>query len=161
MKIPQQIIVSTKEYVQIQTKLNLYIAKFGCKAVDAYLDSIPLRLTKVDGKHLGAYIIGKICQEYQEHKITRYDLFESNVRNEILAEARMLLCVLVDKYIHLQRTEISSMFSKSRHFAKRAITDFNKLDSNISAHRKLLLRFEKLDTLVSAYVEFKPKTKKS
>src|SRR3989338_3072915 len=134
MKIPNQIVIVTKEYVQIQTKLNLYIAKYGCKAVDSYLDSIPLRMTKVDGKHLGAYIIGKICQEYG---ITRYDLFESSGRQDNLAEARLFICVLAERYVKLQKTEMSKMFNKSRHFAKRLLHDFNILDELIEATQLL------------------------
>ncbi|ASS50161.1 MAG: hypothetical protein A3D31_11375 [Candidatus Fluviicola riflensis] len=153
MKIPNQIVIVTKEYVQIQTKLNLYIAKYGCKAVDSYLDSIPLRMTKVDGKHLGAYIIGKICQEYG---ITRYDLFESSGRQDNLAEARLFICVLAERYVKLQKTEMSKMFNKSRHFAKRLLHDFNLLDENHVGDKKILARFHRLDALIKAYIDFKP-----
>ena len=153
MKIPQQIVISTKDYVQIQTKLNLYIARYGCKAVDSYLDSIPLRLTKVDGKHLGAFIVGKICQEY---RITHYDLFESSARQDNFAEARLLLCVFTEKYAKLHKTEISAMFNKSRHFAKRLLIEFNQLDPNHAGDKKVIARFQKLDALIGAYTDFKP-----
>lgn len=156
MKIPQQIIVTTKEYIQIQTKLNLYIAKFGCKAVEMYLDTIPLRMRKRDGKNLGAYIISKICQEYG---ITRYELFESSQRNTT-TEARQMLCVLAENHLGLTKTEVSALFNRSRHFAKRLITDFlNKQKENHPLDKPLLDKYSKLDTLIRAYVDFKPKLK--
>lgn len=161
MNIPNQIVVQTKSYLQIVTKLNLYIAKFGCEAVESYLDSIPLKMTKADGKHIGAYIVNKICEEFRNEGITRYDLYESNERSDALLDARLLLCVLVNRYTNLPNTEISRMFNRSRHTAKRALTDFKKLDENIPQHRKLLERFARLDTLISAYMNFKPKSKKS
>lgn len=71
----------------------------------------------------------------------------------------MLLCVLVSKYVKLDNREISSMFNKSRDFAKRALSDFSKLDKTIPQHRKLLDKYKKIDTLVTAYVNFKPKSK--
>jgi len=156
MKIPQQIIITTKEYIQIQTKLNLYIAKFGCKAVEMYLDTIPLRMRKRDGKNLGAYIISKVCQEYG---ITRYELFESSARNTT-TEARQLLCVFAEKYLGLTKTEISALFNRSRHFAKRLISDFQKKEKEQHPLDKPFFdRYTKLDTLIRAYLDFKPKLK--
>ncbi|NGF76844.1 hypothetical protein G5B10_13235 [Fluviicola sp. SGL-29] len=156
MKIPPQIIISTKEYVQIVTKVNLYIAKFGCKAVEMYLDTIPLRMRKRDGKNLGAYIISKVCQQYE---ITRYELFESSTRN-ITMEARQLLCVLAEKYLGLTKTEISALFNRSRHFAKRLITDFyQKKEQNHPFDKRIIDNYSKLDLLIQSYVDFKPITK--
>lgn len=160
MKMPEHIQMGTREFVQVFTKFCLYITKYGAKEMECYLDSIPLRMAKADGKHLGAYIVNKICQEFEigGHPMTREDLFASTKRCEELANARMLLCVLTHKYVKLDNKEISAMFNKSRHFAKRALADFSELDENIPAQRKLLAKYRKLDGLVNAYVEFKPKT---
>jgi chromosomal replication initiation ATPase DnaA len=150
-------IVSTKQYINIQTKLNLYIAKFGCETIEMYLDNLPLKVEKRDGKHLGNYIESKVCEEY---KITHYELFESSKRKEI-SQARQLLCVFTEKYLHISRTDISLLFRRSRHFAKRLITDFNKrVEENHPFDKKLLERYKRLDTLISAYIEFSPKDDK-
>lgn len=155
MRIPTQIIVSTKEYIQIQTKINLYIAKYGCHAVELYLDSIPLRMRKRDGRNVGAYIENKICQEYQ---VSRYDLMETSGRGD-LTEARQMLCVLAEKHLRLTRTDISKLFNRTRHFAKRKLTDFEqKLKENHPLDKKLIDRYKKLDALISAYMDFQPIT---
>lgn len=163
MNIPNQFNMQTKEFVQIFTKFCLYLTKFGAKAMDSYLDSIPVKLGKTDGKHVGAYIIGKILQEYERSgtPFTRYELFNSKERRQELSEARILVCVLTRQYVNLDNREISSMFNKTRDFAKRSLSDFAKLDEAIPAHRKLLERYNRIDTLVKAYVDFKPKWKKS
>lgn len=160
MNIPSNFNMQTKEFVQAVTKFCLYLSKFGAKAMGDYLDSIPLRMTKADGKHLGAFIIGKICQEYENtsQPITRHDLFSSKERRQDLAEARMLLCVFAHQYVQLDNSEISAMFNKTRHFAKRALSDFEKLDESIPGHRKLIAKYRKIDTLIRAYVDFKPKS---
>lgn len=160
MKIPSNINMQTKEFVQVFTKFCLYLTKFGAKAMADYLDSIPVKMGKTNGKHLGAYIIGKILQEYERIDLpfTRYELFNSRERRQELAEARMLLCVFLSKYMSLDNREISSMFNKSRDFAKRALSEFSKLDETIPQHRKLLDKHKKIDTLVTAYVNFKPKS---
>jgi hypothetical protein len=160
MNIPSNFNVQTKEFVQVFTKFCLYLSKFGTKAMDAYLDSIPVKMGKTDGKHLGAYIIGKVLESCEQSgtPFSRYELFNSKERRQELAEARMLLCVLAHKYVKLDNGEISSMFNKSRDFAKRALSDFSKLDEAIPAHRKLLAKHKKLDTLVNAYVNFTPKS---
>lgn len=152
--------MQTKEFVQVFTKFCLYLTKFGAKAMGDYLDSIPVKMGKTDGKHLGAYIIGKILQEYEKagSPFTRYELFNSKERRQELAEARMLVCVLTHNYVKLDNREISSMFNKSRDFAKRALSDFAKLDEAIPAHRKFLDKYKRIDTLVRAYVDFKPKS---
>lgn len=161
MKIPEEFNMQTKEFVQVCAKFCLYLSKFGAKAMGDYLDSIPLRMAKVDGKHLGAFIINKICKEYENigMPIGKYDLFTSNERRVELAEARMLLCVLTHKYIQLDNSEISAMFNKSRHFAKRALSDFEKLDETIPTHRKLLAKYKKIDALIQVYCDFTPKSK--
>lgn len=163
MNIPNQINMQTKEFVQVVTKFCLYLTKFGAKAMDDYLDSIPVKLGKTDGKHLGAYIIGKILEECERSgtPFTRYELFNSKERRQDLADARMLVCVFMRQYVNLDNREISSMFTKSRDFAKRAVADFSRLDESIPAHRKLLEKYRKIDTLVRAYVDFKPKSKES
>lgn len=162
MNIPTEIVMPTKEFVQIFTKFCLYLTKYGAKAMEDYLDSIPLRMTKSDGKHLGAFIINKICQEFEVdgYPINRHDLFASKDRRSEFAEARMLLCVLTNKYVKLDNSQISAMFSKTRHFAKRAISDFEKLDEAIPSHRKLIVKYQKIDALICAYVDFKPKNDK-
>src|SRR5690606_34403828 len=103
MNVPKNIIIQTKEYVQIVTKVNLYISLYGCEAVNQYLNMLPLKWSKKNGRNIGGYIINKVCQEYQ---ITKYELFESNGRGE-LTEARQLLCVLVDKYMDFNHQQIS------------------------------------------------------
>lgn len=156
MKMPKQFVITTKDYIQIQTKLNLYIAKFGCKKVEAYLDTLPLRMYKQDGKNAGAYIVNKICQEY---KLSQYELFESTARKEI-TEARQMLCVLADVHLEVSQGEISAQFEKSRHFAKRAVNDLKKVvKENHPIDKKLIDRYKKLDALVSAYMGFRPKSK--
>lgn len=156
MKMPKQFMITTKDYIQIQTKLNLYIAKFGCKSVEAYLDMIPLRWRKQDGKNIGAYIVNKVCQEYQ---ITKFELFESNGRQE-LTEARQVLCSLAFNYIEISQGELSAQFNKSRHFSKRAVSKMNKtLKENHPIDKELIRRYKKLDALVSAYKGFQPKSK--
>lgn len=153
MKIPHQIIISTKEYIQIVTKVNLYIAKFGCKAVEMYLDTLPLRMQKRDGKNLGAYIISKVCQQYD---ISRYELFESSTRKSI-SEARQLLCVLMEKHLGYTKTEISALFNRSRHFAKRQIADFyERKEHNYTFDKEFLENYDKLDMLIQSYIDFKP-----
>lgn len=153
IKIPEKFEVYTSEYIQIQTKLNLYIAKYGCSLVLSHLDSIPLRMLKRDGKLLGAYIENKVCEEY---KITRYDLLESACRHNI-TEARQLLCVFAEKYLQMSRTDISLLFNKSRHFTKRMIGSFqHRLEENHSYDKKLIDRFRRLDAIIGSYVDFKP-----
>lgn len=163
MNIPQEINMQTKEFVQVFTKFCLYLTKYGARAMEDYLDSVPLKMAKANGKHLGAYLINKICQEFESDNtpVTKFDLFESKSRRPEIAEARMLLCVFTEKYLHLSNAEISLMFNRSRHFAKHAIRKFGELDEHIPDHRKLLTKFKKLDALVSAYVNFKPKSKAS
>ncbi len=152
-KVPLKFEVATSEYIQIQTKLNLIIARYGCEIVASYLDSIPLRMLKRDGKLLGAYIENKVCEEYN---ITRYDLIESSGREKI-SEARQLLCVFAEKYLHMSKTDVALMFNKSRHFSKRMIGTFqNKLKENHPFDKKLIERYRRLDALFSAYVDFKP-----
>jgi hypothetical protein len=163
MNIPNEITIPTKEFVQIFTKFCLYLTKYGAKAMEDYLDSIPLRMAKSDGKHLGAYIINTTCQEFEidGHPLIRHELFSTKERRSEYAEARMLLCVLTNKYVKLDNSQISAMFNKTRHFAKRAISDFEKLDESIPSHRKLIAKYKKIDALISAYVDFKPKSIKS
>lgn len=154
MKIPKDITVGTKEYVEIITSLHLYIAKYGCDWVHNYLKNIPLRYQKVNGRNAGAYIVAKICQEY---RITRFDLFNSNGRNE-LTEARQILCVLTSKHLGYNQTEIASYFDRTKHFANRSIKTINKkLKENHPFDKKMIARYKKLDTLISSYMIFKPK----
>lgn len=153
LQIPKQIIVSTADYIKLQTKLNLLVALYGCQLLDTYLDNLPLRIHKRDGKLLGAYIENKICQEY---KITRYDLAEGYPTTEV-KEARQIACYLCEKYLDLNRSVISSHFHKTRHFAKRLIKDFEqKLEENHPFDKKMIERYRRLDVLISSYVDFKP-----
>ena len=87
MNIPNNFNVQTKEFVQVFTKFCLYLSKFGTKAMEEYLDSIPIKMGKTDGKHLGAYIIGKILQEYENSGalFSRYELFNSKERRQELS----------------------------------------------------------------------------
>lgn len=161
MNIPDNFNMQTKEFVQVFTKFCLYLSKFGAKAMEDYLDSIPVKMGKTDGKYLGAYIINKIMQEYEqiEKPFTRYELLTSNERQPELLEARMLVCVFTHRYVKLNNSEISAMFNRTRDFAKRALSDFSKLDERIPPHRKLLEKYKRIDALVSAYANFKPKSK--
>ncbi len=155
MKIPKNIVVATKDYVQIMTKVNLFISIYGCEAVSQYLNSIPLHRAKKDGRNAGAFILNKVCQEY---RITQYDIFESNERLE-LTEARQLLCVLMAKHLGFSRTQISTYFNRSRHFAKRMIGKFEiTLTENHPLDQGVIQKFNKLDRLITAYMAFKPKT---
>jgi len=155
MKVPKNIVVTTKDYIQIMTQVNLFISIYGCEAVKQYLNTIPLKRTKKDGRNAGAYIVNKICQEYQ---ITQYDLFESNERLE-LTEARQLLCVLVEKHLGFNKVQISSYFNRSRHFAKRMIGRFQiVLEENHKLDQEVIARYRKLDRLITAYMAFKPKS---
>lgn len=155
MKIPDQMVVSTRAFVQLQAKLAAYVAQLGVESVERHLDAIQLRMTKRDGKYLGAYIESKVCQEF---KITRFELMDSKGRQHI-TEARQILCVLVEKHLKYTKTDISTMFHRTRHFAKRMITDFNKkLADNHPLDQKLIERYKRLDLLVAAYMDFKPNT---
>lgn len=156
MKVPKNIVVVTKDYVQIMTKVNLFISIYGCEVVSQYLNTIPLHKSKKEGRNAGAYIVNKVCQEYQ---ITQYDLFESNGRLEI-TEARQLLCVLVEKHLGYNKTQISIYFNRSRHFAKRMIGRFHDtLKENHKLDQEVIKRYTNLDRLITAYMAFKPKTK--
>jgi len=157
MKIPKGITVGTKEYIEIITKLHLYIAKYGCVWVHKYMNNMPLKFRKVNGRNAGAYIISKICNEYQ---ITQYDLFNSNDRKE-LTEARQLLCVLVSKHLGYSQVEIASYFDKTKHFANRSISTINKkLKENHPFDKKVIDRYRKLDLLIGSYMSFKPNKSK-
>ncbi len=155
MKIPKNIIVTTKDYVQIITQVNLFISVYGCEAVRQYLNAIPLKRMKKDGRNTGAYMVNKVCQEY---KVTEYDLFESSGRLE-LTEARQLLCVLIEKHLGFNKVQISSYFNRSRHFAKRMIGRFQEtLEENHELDQEVIAKFNKLDRLITAYMAFKPQT---
>lgn len=157
MNIPQSITVVTKEYVEIMTKLNLYIAKYGCSWVHNYINNIPLRHRKVEGKNAGAYIVAKVCQEY---KVTEYDLFNS--KRQDLMEAKQMLCVLVHRHLKLSNREIATYFKRTRHFVDRSIKTIEmKQKDNLPFDKKTLARFRKLDSLVGAYLAFVPKKSKS
>lgn len=161
MNIPDNFNTPTKEFVQAFTKFCLLYAKFGAKEINAYLDSIPVMIGKTDGKNLGTYIINKVVQAFEEEDkpFTKYELLTSKERRQEITEARMLVCVFIHNYVKLDNGKISAMFCKTRHFTKRALSDFSKLDETIPAHRKLLAKYHKIDTLVRAYVNFKPKSK--
>lgn len=157
MKVPKAITVGTKDYVEIMTTVNLYIAMYGCKRVRTYLKNIPLRLRKVEGRNAGAYIVAKICQEY---KITEYNLFNGTGRKD-LTEARQMLCALVHKHLGYNHAEIAAYFGKTRYFAVRGIKAMNgKLKDNLPFDKVVIARYKKLDGLISAYMVFKPKEKK-
>lgn len=156
MNIPKAITIGTKEYVEIMTKLHLYIARYGCTWVHNYLNYIPLRYTKVKNRNAGAYIINKICHEY---KITSFDLFNSSERNE-LTEARQLLCALVSKHLGFTQKEIASYFDKTKYFAHRSIKTINeKVRENHPFDKVVVGRYQKLDSLITAYMGFQPKNK--
>lgn len=158
MKVPQEITIGTKEYVEIMTKINLYIATYGCKWVHNYVNNIPLRYRKIKGRNAGAYIVSKVCNEY---KVTEYDLFQDSGRKE-LTEARQVLCALVSRHLKYNQTEISSYFGKTRFFATRAIQSVNqRVAENHPFDKKMIARFKKLDGLISSYLAFNPKSQKS
>lgn len=153
MKVPKAITIGTKEYVEIMTKLHLYIARYGCTWVHHYLNYIPLRYAKVKNRNAGAYIINKVCHTY---KITGFDLFHSNERKE-LTEARQVLCTLVSKHLGFSQVEIASYFEKTKYFAHRSINAVNqKLKENHPFDKALIDRYKKLDALITAYMGFKP-----
>lgn len=148
--------VSVQRYVQIQMKLNAYIATFGCEIVDMHLDSLPVKLHKRNNRHVGAYIENKLCEAYG---ITRYQLMESTGRKDI-TEARELLCVLVKKYLQLSHTNISVMFGRSRHFAKRMIHSFDdKLKGDYAQFKEQIAIYKRLDLLIANYMDFNPVSK--
>jgi len=153
--IPRHIIIVTKDYVQIMTKVNLFISIYGCKTVSQYINTIPLNRIKKEDVNMLGYIIEKVCQVY---KITKYDLFESNERKE-LTEARQLLCVLIEKHLGFNKTQISTYFNRSRHFAKRMIGKFQlTLKENHVLDKKVIAKYKKLDRLITGYMAFNPKT---
>lgn len=156
MNVPHNLNIPAKDWVNIQAKIIWNINKYGAKAVEKFLDSIPLQMRTSEGKLLGAYIENKVREEF---RITHYELYESNERQNV-TEARQVLCVLIEKYMQIDKTEISLMFNKSRHFAKRLILPFKqKLKENHAFDRKLIERYKRLDGLIGAYVAFKPNTK--
>lgn len=155
MEIPKNIVIITKDYTQIMTKVNLFISIYGCEVVSEYLNTIPLHRSKKEGRNARAYMLDKVCLEY---RITQYDLFESNERLE-LTEARQLLCVLMAKHLGFSRTQISTYFKRSRHFAKRMIGRFEvTLAENHPLDQKVIQKYHKLDRLITTYMAFKPKT---
>jgi chromosomal replication initiation ATPase DnaA len=154
MEIPNKFTVETKDFIQIQTMLSLHIAKYGSKAVSNFLSTVPIRIQKKDGKNLGHYIEAKILEEF---KISNFELFESTKRKEI-TQARQLLCVFTEKYLQVSRTEMAKMFHRSRHSVRRLILDFEfKLNQNHARNKKFIDSYRRLDSLISAYVEFKSK----
>lgn len=154
MRIPKNITIGTKEYVEIMTMLHLYISKYGCTWVHNYVKNIPLRHRKVNGRNAGAYIVAKVCQEY---KITQFDLFHSNSRNE-MTEARQMLCILAAKHLGFSQVEIAGFFDKTKHFAYRSIKAMNKrIKDNHPFDKRTLARYRKLDSLIAAYMAFQPK----
>lgn len=156
MNVPSNFSVETREVIEIHTMLQLYLAQYGSKAVRDYMKGVPLKIQKKNGKHLGHYIEAKVCEEFS---ITPYELYESNKRNEV-SEARQILCVLCEKHLDMSKTDISEMFHRSRHLAKRLINDFYKKQSTFDqGNSKLLSRYKKLDSLITAYVEFTPSKK--
>lgn len=157
MNIPNSITVTTKEYVEIVTKINLYIAKYGCDWVHHYINNIPLRYRKVEGRNAGAYIVAKVCQEY---KVTEYDLFNTRKQGEIM-EAKQMLCVLAARHLNLNHKEIASYFNRTRHFVERSIKTMEmKVSDNLPFDKRTLARYRKLDALVGAYLAFVPKNRK-
>lgn len=153
MKVPQEITIKTKEYVEIIAKLNLYIASYGVIWVHNYMDNIPLRYRKVNGRNAGAYIVGKICEEYE---VTEFDLYNGKGRKN-LTEPRQILCALVARHLGYSQTEISSFFGRTRFFATRSIQTINKkVKENHPFDKEIVTRFKKLDSLVSAYMSFSP-----
>lgn len=153
MKVPKAITLGTKEYVEIITKLHLYIARYGCAWVHSYLNYIPLRYRKAKGRNAGAYIIAKICQEY---RVTQFELFNSSDRKE-LTVAKQLLCALVSKHLGYSQVEIASYFDKTKHFAHRSIhTIEEKLKENHPFDKEVIARYRKLDGLIMAYMVFDP-----
>lgn len=157
MKVPQAITVGTKDYVEIITKLHLYIAKYGCSWVHKYMTNLPLRHRKVNGRNAGAYIEAKVCFEY---KVTRFDLFHATGRKE-LTEARQMLCALVSKHLGYNQVEIASYFDKTKYFAHRGINSINeRVKENHRLDKKMIARYRRLDNLISAYMEFVPKKSK-
>lgn len=161
MNIPQNFNAQTKEFAQVFTKFCLLFAKFGAKAMGDYLDSIPVKMGKVDGKHLGAYIVNKVLEQYEssEKPVSKYELYNSKERRQELWEARMLVCVFTHQYLQLNHGEVSAIFNKDRDFAKRHLLHFSKLDESSPVDRKILAKYKKVDTLISAYVNFTPKSK--
>ena len=158
MKVPQQITVGTKEYVEIMTKINLYIATYGCNWVHNYINNIPLRFQKVKGRNAGGYIISKVCNEY---KVTEFDLFNGSGRKE-LTEARQVLCALIARHLRYNQKQIASYFNKSRYFATRAIQSINsRVSEKHPFDKEMIAHFTKLDGLVTSYMAFEPKTKKA
>jgi chromosomal replication initiation ATPase DnaA len=156
MNVPSNFSVETREVIEIHTMLQLYLAQYGSNAVREYLKRVPLKIHKKNGKHLGHYIEAKVCEEFE---ITPYELYESNKRKEV-SEARQILCVLCEKHLDISRTDISELFHRSRHLAKRLITDFHKkLAVYNEENSNFLMRYKKLDSIITAYIEFQPAKK--
>jgi len=156
MNVPSKIILQTKGFAENIALVTFYQAQYGPDAINQYLKKFPMRLGKTHGRYASAYIISKVCQEYQ---IAQYDLFESSGRLE-LTEARQLLCVLIEKHVSIKQDQISSYFNRSRHFAKRMIGSFKEiLKENHPIDKKKIDRYKKLDSLIEAYMAFKPLTK--
>ncbi len=154
MNTSNHIIIPGRDFVNIQAKLIFLLQKYGYKAVDKYLEAFPLKLHKMQGRYLGAYIENKVLEEF---KLTRYELFESKERQNNLFDARLVICTLLEKHLKLHHHEISAHFNKSRHLAKRLTNIFKKkLAENHVFDSKLIAKYNKLDALIGAYVDFKP-----
>ena len=160
MHIPQNFQMPTKDFVQVMTKFCLYLSKYGAKAMEEHLDTVPLRLAKVEGKNLGAFLVSKVLEEFQggEEPLTRFNLFHSKNRNTELLDARMLTCVLASKFLGFDHSEIGGMFNKTRHFTKKALRDFQHLDPNLHHHKELIEKYNRIAKLILAYIDFVPKT---
>ena len=66
----------------------------------------------------------------------------------------------MEKHLGYTKTEISALFNRSRHFAKRLTADFyQRKEQNHPFDKEILDNYNKLDMLIQSYVDFKPNKK--
>lgn len=156
MKPPIKFLINTPEFIKLQSLFILMVATYGCDNVKALLEFYRAKAFKKDDRHAGAFLIAKICEEYQ---ITEYEFQSSDKRGEVV-EARHIFCILSEVHLGMTKEMASAVFGKSKHFGKRAFKDTYKRIKypSLKSDIRLKERFERIETRLRAYLAFQPKT---
>lgn len=156
MKVPGKIKVSTSELLQAQSKFLLLCAKYGCKMIDEIMDNMLLRAYKQNNRYAGNFLISKVCEEFQ---ITRYDLFESKARKDLI-DARKVYCAVAYQTLNLTQDQIGRAIGGDRNLVYRAIKDIEEASTNpnpVPYQKELLKKYNRVLFRVKAYLNFKAK----
>ncbi|CAG5086817.1 helix-turn-helix domain-containing protein [Parvicella tangerina] len=159
MKVPAKIKVSTSELLQAQSKFLLLCAKYGCKMIDEIMDNMLLRAYKQNNRYAGNFLISKVCEEFQ---VTRYDLFESKARKEMI-DARKVYCAVAYQTLNLTQDQIGKSIGGDRNLVYRAIKDIEEsltTPNPVPYQKELLKKYNRVLFRVKAYLEFKAKSTK-